>query len=128
VTRRGELTGAGQTGDRVTPPTKPGNWHVRHGTSDAAKGWEDLCQVAQSGTWEAWVVLSERPTAPLNRDRQHPLRGSLAHREVNGTRLDQWQHEVTSGGRIWYCPDPDRTTVWIVLAEPGHPKWTERKR
>ncbi|WP_416902390.1 hypothetical protein [Micromonospora echinospora] len=39
--------------------------------------------------------------------------------------LVQWQYEVTAGGRIWYCPDPDRRIVWIVSAGPGHPKLTE---
>jgi hypothetical protein len=112
-------------GDRVTPPTKPDHWELRHGTSAAAKGWERLCQTAPSAVWEAWVVLSERPTTPVNRNRQHPLRGSLSTREVHGMILNQWQYAVTGGGRIWYCPDAERRVVWIVDASPGHPKKTE---
>ena len=112
-------------GDRVTPPTKPGNWEVRHATADAAKGWEELCRTARSAMWDAWVVLSERPTTPVNRARQHPLRGTLSTREVHKMILDQWQYEVTGSARIWYCPDMDNQTVWVVDVHTRHPKQTE---
>jgi hypothetical protein len=39
--------------------------------------------------------------------------------------LEQWQYEVTAGGRIWYCPDPQDKIVWIVVASTAHPKLTE---
>jgi len=71
------------------------------------------------------VVLTERPTAPDNRARQHRLRGQLATRMVGGQSLEQWQYEVTAAGRIWYCPDPERGTVWVVAAGTAHPKITE---
>jgi hypothetical protein len=72
------------------------------------------------------MILTERPTAPENPDRQHRLRGkALSTREVHGKVLDQWQYEVTSGGRIWYCPDPETRIVWLVDASPRHPKSTE---
>lgn len=112
-------------GDRVAPPARPGGWEARFATSEAAKGWEQLCQVAKANTWEAWVVLTERPTQPENPGRQHRLRGELGTRVVSGTVLDQWQYEVTAGGRIWYCPDPERRIVWLVAASPAHPKRTE---
>lgn len=69
-------------GDRVAPPARPDGWAARFATSEAAKGWEELCRVAQANTWEAWVVLTERPTQPENRSRQHRLRGHLAERQV----------------------------------------------
>lgn len=112
-------------GDRVAPPGRPGGWEARFATSEAAKGWEQLCQTARSNTWEAWVILTERPTDPENPARQHRLRGALAVREVGGKVLDQWQYEVTAGGRIWYCPDPGRHLVWVVAASPAYPKATE---
>jgi hypothetical protein len=31
--------------------------------------------------------------------------GSLGTRSVNGEMLEQWQYEVTGGGRLWYCID-----------------------
>jgi hypothetical protein len=116
---------SGKRGDRVTPPAKPGGWDARYATSEAAKGWADLCQVAQSNTWEAWVILTERPDRPENPARQHRLKGRLARRDVKGKSLEQWQYEVTAGGRIWYCPDPDVRIVWITMASPRHPKATE---
>ena len=112
-------------GDRVAPPARPGGWEARFATSEAAKGWEQLYQVAKANTWEAWVVLTERPTQPENPGRQHRLRGELGTRVVSGKVLDQWQYEVTAGGRIWYCPDPERRIVWLVAASPAHPKRTE---
>ncbi|MGI9001190.1 MAG: hypothetical protein ACR2GH_05945 [Pseudonocardia sp.] len=115
----------GKRGDRVAPPARPGGWEARFATSEASKGWEHLCQVATANTWEAWIILTERPTIPENPARQHRLRGSLATRTVGGRELDHWQYEVTAGGRIWYCPDPERRIVWVVAASTGHPKITE---
>ena len=112
-------------GDRVAPPAPPGGWEARFATTAAAKGWEDLCRTARSNTWEAWIVLTERPTAPDNTTRQHRLRGPLATHELGGVVLEQWQYEVTAGGRIWYCPDPGKRIIWIVRAGCGHPKVTE---
>lgn len=112
-------------GDRVAPPARPGGWEVRFATSEAAKGWEELCRTARSNTWEAWAALTERPTSPENPGRQHRLRGRLGSHEIKGKTLEQWQYEVTSGGRIWYCPDPDTKTVWLVVAATGHPKPSE---
>lgn len=112
-------------GDRVAPPARPGGWGARFATNDAAKGWEDLCQAARANTWEAWIVLTERPTTPENHGRQGRLKHQLANRVVYGRTLEQWQYEVTAGGRIWYCPDPERRVVWITWAGTGHPKATE---
>jgi hypothetical protein len=112
-------------GDRVTPPPQPGGWDVRFDNNDAAKGWEEFCQVARANTWEAWIVLSERPTKPENPARQHRMKSALSTQVIRGRTLEQWQYEVTSGGRIWYCPDPERRIVWVVDARTRHPKATE---
>jgi hypothetical protein len=103
-------------GDRVTPPPSKDGWDARFASSDAAKGWEELCRLASGSAREAWTVLTEHPNAPRNPARQHRLRGSLATRSIDGKKLDQWQYEVTGAGRIWYCPDPDRADH---LAGPG---------
>jgi hypothetical protein len=39
--------------------------------------------------------------------------------------MEQWQYEVTAGGRIWYCIDEDRSTVRMANPRVGHPKATE---
>lgn len=113
-------------GERVAPPGRPGGWEARFATSEAAKGWDQLCQMARSATWDAWIVLTERPTATDNRDRQHRLRGQLGTRVIGGKPLEQWQYEVTSGGRVFYCPDSDTRIVWLTHAGTGHPKVTDK--
>jgi hypothetical protein len=112
-------------GDRIAPPAHPDGREARFATSEAAKGWEDLCQTARSNTWEAWIVLTERPTEPENPARQHRLRGHFRDREIGGRTLEQWQYEVTSGRRIWCCPDTAKRIVWVVYASTSHPKATE---
>jgi hypothetical protein len=52
------------------------------------------------------------------------MRGELGSRQVHGKVLEQWQYEVTGGGRIWYCPDPDDRVVWVTAASVAHPKQT----
>ncbi|SDP62152.1 hypothetical protein SAMN04487905_106103 [Actinopolyspora xinjiangensis] len=111
--------------DRVAPPGRPGGWEPRFATTDAAKGWEELCRQARSNTWEAWVVPTELPTEPENPTRQHRLRGSLGYRKIGQRELEQWQYEVTASGRIWYCPDPETRIVWVVHAGTGHPNITD---
>jgi hypothetical protein len=113
-------------GDRVAAPARPGGREARFATSEAAKGGEELCRVARANTREACVVLTERPTHPENSARQHRLRGQLAGRQIGGRTHEQWQYEVTAGGRICYCPDGDRRIVWVVAAGPAHPKATEK--
>lgn len=98
---------------------------VRFATTEGAKGWEELCRTATSNMWEAWVLLTERPMSSENLSRQHRLKGSYARNTVEGIEFDQWQYEVTSGGRIWYCPDAERKIVWVTRAGTGHPKLTD---
>ena len=43
----------------------------------------------------------------------------------DGTEMQQWQYEVTAGGRIWYCIDDANRTVWMTAVHVGHPKATE---
>lgn len=39
--------------------------------------------------------------------------------------MEQWQYEVTGGGRIWYLVDIDGRTLWIKATGTGHPKATD---
>jgi hypothetical protein len=83
-------------GDRVTVPPPQEQWDVRFGTGDAADGWEELC------------------------------RHALATHRHNGRDLEQWEYEVTSGGRVRYVIDDGNRTVWLIYASPRHPKDTDR--
>jgi hypothetical protein len=113
-------------GDRVPPPARAIEWELRFATSDAAKGWEELCRQASGSTRTAFDALRATPSPSPQTDRQHRLKRDLAWGAHNGKRLEQWQYEVTGGGRIWYLIDPEARTVWLVVAGPGHPKATDR--
>ena len=61
--------------ERVAPPPAPGGWEFRYATSDAVKGWEQVCSAAPANARVAWERIT---TDPRQRDsRQHPLKGSL---------------------------------------------------
>lgn len=109
--------------ERVAPPPAAGGWDLRYATSDAVSGWERVCAAAPGNARTAWERIT---TDPRDRnDRQHPLRGTLSTRLVNGDTLEQWQYEVTGAGRLWYCIDDPHRTVWLTHATTGHPKATE---
>jgi hypothetical protein len=112
-------------GDRAAPPPRAEDWDVVLHTSEAVDGWEELCRAAPGPMWELWVILRERPTRATNPERQHRLRLAVKERKINGKVLDQWQYEVTGGGRVWYCPDPEAKKVYITLAGTRHPKQTD---
>jgi hypothetical protein len=110
-------------GDRVAPPPSSSEWDLRFGDSAAANGWEELCRHVPGNTLKAWHLTRSSPGLPET-ERDHRLRGELATRKVGGQELDQWQLEVTGGGRIWYCLDEDQRRVWVVFAGTGHPPAT----
>jgi hypothetical protein len=110
--------------ERVAPPAATGEWEVRFGTNDAAKGWDALCQQAPGNTAAAWQQLRTNPRPPVDR-RHGQLHGDLATRVFEGRDLAQWQIEVTGGGRIWYIIDDDRRTVWLTYAGLAHPRATD---
>jgi hypothetical protein len=112
-------------GDRVAPPAGQGQWELRFATNEAAKGWESLCQQAAANTEAAWRELRSRPDNPAPTTRHHRLKGRLASASHSGVAMEQWQYEVTSGGRIWYVVDVEKRTLWLRHAGPGHPRETE---
>lgn len=97
-------------GDRVAPPSAPGEWDLRYGDSGAVEGWEQLCSQAPGPALVAWTALRTDPRA--RSQRQHPLKGDFATRSVGGRLLDQW-HEIRPA-------DSDRRDEivmcsWIVM-------------
>ena len=52
--------------------------------------------------------------------------GDMATVPYKGRDLEQWEFEVTSGGRVRYGVDEKLKTVWLVCASPRHPKDTDR--
>jgi hypothetical protein len=68
-------------------------------------------------------------TRPLDRAgnprRTARLKGGLGRRRVGDKTLPQWQREVTSAGRVWYCPDQETGVVWITQVRLDPPRETD---
>lgn len=113
-------------GDRVAPPPTQGEWDVRFGTNEAAKGWEELSSAAPRNTAVAWRLMRTDPGPGPGKPnpRHHRLKADLAAGTHGGRELPQWQIEVTGGGRVWYLLDEDKHTVWMRYASVAHPKQT----
>lgn len=112
-------------GDRAAPPPRPGEYEIRFADNRVASGWEDLCGQAAGNTLHAWETIVADPRPKPSTDRHHRLKHELASRAYRGRVLEQWQYEVTGGGRIWYLIDDETRTVWLTYAGTGHPKRTE---
>jgi hypothetical protein len=109
--------------DRVAAPPVDGEWDVRFGTAEAAKGWPELCAQFAHNAREAYEQMRSNPRPPQD-SAHYQLRGSLSARSFQGRSLQQWQVKISSSGRIWYLPDDEKHTVWVVYASPAHPKET----
>jgi hypothetical protein len=109
---------------RAAPPPRPGEWTIRHGDQACYDGWETFCNQAPGRIREAFEALTTDPRRRTIRLEQ--LRGKeLSTRIVRGVEMQQWQYEVTGGGRIWYCVDDANKTVILMRVSPGHPKETD---
>jgi hypothetical protein len=117
------VTDDGQTQRARRPSPAPEGWDFRFATNDAAKGWEQLCAAAPANSRRAWDRITRDPRE--HDSRQHRLKGSLGSRAMDGVELEQWQHEVTGAGRLWYCIDDIRRIVWMTACSVGHPRVTE---
>jgi hypothetical protein len=94
---------------------------MRSFNTPAAKGWEELCRQVPANIARAWAEIRVEPQPFPGSGRHHRLKGQLSTENC----LEQWQYEVTGGGRIWYLVDPDEQTVWITYAGTTHPKATD---
>jgi hypothetical protein len=79
---------------------------------------------------ELMSALRERlRLRPLDRsdnpNRTHQLKPPLAAKIIGGKRLPQWQHERSSSGRVFYCPDLTDSVVWVTRVDLAHPKQTD---
>lgn len=113
-------------GDRAAPPRVGEEYHIRFDNTESAKGWDELARVAPANLRRAFEVIRSTPRPVPSTERQHRLRGSLCTASRSGADLEQWQFEVTGGGRIWYLIEDTTRTVWITYAGTAHPKATDR--
>jgi len=109
-------------GDRVAPPPRPGKWTLKFADSDTGGDWEQLVQNIPSAALACYDALSDDPLTYSSRQKR--LRGELSTREIGGRTLPQRQHEITSGGRVWHCPDAERRVVLLTLVSMTSPKAT----
>ncbi|MCK1816921.1 hypothetical protein MTQ13_22010 [Streptomyces sp. XM4011] len=112
-------------GDRAAPPPLPDEYDIRFDNGESAKGWESLARSAPANLRRAYDALRAQPRPAPPTARHHALRGSLARVDRRGVPLEQWQYEVTGGGRIWYLIDDVGSTLWITYAGTAHPRATD---
>jgi hypothetical protein len=112
-------------GDQLPPPSA---WEVRAYDRRSAEGWAQLARQVAANLRRAWFAITEDPRSTRNPARQHRLKGQLSTVRVKGATLEQWQYEVTGGGRIWYAIDDATATLWITLAGTGHPRQTDKRK
>ena len=75
---------------------------------------------------EAWDALTSSPLTTTST--QYQLRPPLSTVTVSGKVLEQWQYKIANGGRIWYAPDPDEATSWLIEVSFSHPKKTQTRK
>jgi hypothetical protein len=94
--------------------------------SSAGRNYAVTRWLTPAAAWRSCARTRARAPGIAGHDRQHRLRGDLAFHRHNGNDLEQWEYEVTSGGRVRYAIDDQSRTVWLVYASPRHPKDTDR--
>ncbi len=73
-------------------------------------------------------AIERLKTAPMVRsDVQKPLRGSWVGGQLVMSSCSSGSTTITSGARLWYCPDPASRIVCLTLAASGHPRATVSK-
>lgn len=111
-------------GEQIPPPPAEGQWDLRYATKESL-GFREL-EKQYPGPCER--AKQRMRTAPTERtDVQKPLKGSLGSRAIDGKPMAQWQYDISSGARLWYCVDPDQRIVWLTNSSAGHPRATESK-
>lgn len=103
-----------------------GTWAIKAASARAQREWE----AANAAEPDLMAAVRERLRfRPLDRsdnpNRTHRLKPPLDSKKVDGQKLPQWQHEITSAGRIHYCPDKATRTVWVTMVDLSHPRATE---
>ena len=111
-------------GNQVPPPPTEDEWDLRYATKEAL-AFPEMEKQFPGNCAEAKSRLKVAPTTRT--DVQEKLRGSLGTRAIAGSEMDQWQYDIASGARLWYCVDPEKRIVWLTLAAMGHPRSTASK-
>ena len=105
---------------------RPDPWRVVLHNSDAARGWPEFLRHARTGLDRAWCDITADPRSMANPSRQHRLKGGLSSVKIGTADLEQWQYEITAGGRLWYAINDEERTIYITKASIGHPGVTDK--
>jgi hypothetical protein len=73
--------------ERVAPPPSAQGWDSRFANNDAVTGWEQICATAAANARTGWERVTTDPRQRASR--QHPLKGALGQRSVNGVDMEQ---------------------------------------
>ena len=111
-------------GQQVPPPPTGDEWDLRCATKESL-AFDEMETQFPGNCAEAKARLKSAPTT--RSDVQKRLRGSLGKRTIGGVEMYQWQYDISSGARLWYCVDPNERIVWLTLASTGHPRATVAK-
>ncbi|GAA3377941.1 hypothetical protein GCM10020367_55590 [Streptomyces sannanensis] len=98
---------------------------MRAADRQAYTGGQQLLAQVPENLDRAWVAITSEPRRVGQR--QHPLKGTPGMVKVGSATLEQFQYEVTGGGRIWYAIDDECRTLWITRAGTGHPIQTDTR-
>ncbi len=109
--------------DKVPRPTKKSEYTISFASTQARRGWTDLCATIRGPLADSWDFLTRNPMAitPTN----YRLRGELGVIVRDGVEHDRWQHKPTQQGdaRIWFYV-VDRT-VHLENVHTRHPNQTK---
>lgn len=111
-------------GQQIPPPPTEDQWDLRYATKESL-AFAEMEKQFPGNSAEAKARLKAAPATRT--DVQKRLRGTLGTRTIGGVEMEQWQYDISSGARLWYCVDPGKRVVWLTLAATGHPRATEAK-
>ncbi|MFE3254505.1 hypothetical protein [Nocardia sp. NPDC059229] len=106
--------------------TAPKPWRILLHSTQAARGWTEMQRNAIDALDRAWVDITADPRSVAKPQRQHRLKADLKSVKLGDEEFEQWQYEVTAGGRIWYAIDDATRTLWVTKADMGHPGTTDK--
>jgi len=115
----------GKRGSQAIRPAKNHEWTIRYTSREVAEGWENLCKQQAGVIATLYDQLTDDPRHIVNYARQGQLTGDLRVANQHGELLDQWQYELSKGGRVWYAIDDKTRVVWITKASASHPNETK---